>query len=71
MMISRIATLPFAANGFIELLVAFRDELESGRARFGSCSDSLRPDRVIAVISRLGLPLTASSRLPVKAEIFT
>ena len=68
-MISRIVTLPFAANGFIELLVAFRGELESGRARFGSCSDSVRPDRTIAVISRLGLPLAASPQLPVRAEI--
>ena len=68
-MISRIATLPFAANGFIELLVAFRGGLESGRARFGSCSDSIRSDRAIAVVSRLWLPLAASSQFPVKAEI--
>ena len=68
-MISRIVTLPFAENEFIELFVAFRGNLESVCARFGSYSDSLCPDRTIAVISRLWLPLAASSQFPVKAEI--
>ena len=69
-MISRIVIFRFQQMDLLGCSLPFEREREARSAGLQTCVDSIRPDRAIAVSSRLELLFAADPMLPVKAANF-